>query len=81
MKDGLESAYEMVVESQKEGTVKSSLKPGAAAAGAVTAKLCGALRRGDCAGGGDGVCRADCAAPGKACGAQWLFRPGVCHRL
>jgi hypothetical protein len=33
MKDGLESAYEMVVESQKEGTVKSSLKPGAAAMG------------------------------------------------
>ena len=33
MKDGLESAYELVRESQKEGTVKSSLKPGAAAMG------------------------------------------------
>ena len=33
MKNGLESAYEMVMESQKEGTVKSSLKPGSAAMG------------------------------------------------
>lgn len=33
MKNGLEEAYQLVIESQKEGTVKSSLTPGAAAAG------------------------------------------------
>lgn len=33
MKNGLESAYELVVENEKKGTVKSSLKPGSAAAG------------------------------------------------
>ena len=33
MKNGLESAYELVVENEKKGTVKTSLKPGSAAAG------------------------------------------------
>ncbi|MDD4110044.1 MAG: hypothetical protein PHS54_00660 [Clostridia bacterium] len=33
MKNGLEEAYQLVIESQKEGTVKSSLNPGSAAAG------------------------------------------------
>ena len=33
MKDGLEQAYEMMVESNKEGTVTSNIKPGSAAMG------------------------------------------------
>ncbi|MEN6622915.1 MAG: hypothetical protein ABFD50_15375, partial [Smithella sp.] len=35
MKSGLEQAYELVVEGAKEGTVKTNLKPGQAAAGEV----------------------------------------------
>jgi hypothetical protein len=35
MKSDLESAYELVVENEKKGTVQSSLKPGSAAAGDV----------------------------------------------
>lgn len=35
MKNGLESAYELVLEKNKEGTVKSDLKPGASAVGDV----------------------------------------------